>query len=71
MSDGATRRAKREHAHLLALCRAGDAEGAAQLTLAHVLAVRHDLLQLLQPDEAGLADHQAPAAPPFSTNSQD
>lgn len=62
MSDGATTRAKREHAALLELCRAGDAEGAARLTLDHVLAVRHDLLQLLQPDEDSLAEPQAPAA---------
>lgn len=62
MSDGATTRAKREHAALLELCRAGDAEGAARLTLDHVLAVRHDLLQLLQPDEDNLAESQAPAA---------
>ena len=62
MSDGATTRAKREHAALLELCRAGDAEGAARLTLDHVLAVRHDLLQLLQPDEDSLAEFQAPAA---------
>lgn len=62
MSDGATTRAKREHAALLELCRAGDAEGAARLTLDHVLAVRHDLLQLLQPDEDNLAEPQAPAA---------
>ncbi|HEV7260598.1 MAG TPA: GntR family transcriptional regulator [Bosea sp. (in: a-proteobacteria)] len=48
MSDGATTRAKREHAALLDLCRMGDAEGAARLTLDHVLAVRHDLLELLQ-----------------------
>lgn len=50
MSEGAIARARREHAALLALCRAGDAEGAARLTLDHVLAVRQDLLQLLQPD---------------------
>lgn len=62
MSDGATTRAKREHAALLELCRAGDAEGAARLTLDHVLAVRHDLLQLLQPDEDSPAEAQAPAA---------
>ncbi|PTM41917.1 GntR family transcriptional regulator [Bosea sp. 124] len=62
MSDGATTRAKREHAALLDLCRAGDAEGAARLTLDHVLAVRHDLLQLLEPHEDGLAGTQAPAA---------
>jgi len=62
MSDGATARAKREHAALLELCRAGDAEGAARLTLDHVLAVRADLLQLLQPDDDGLAEPEAPAA---------
>lgn len=62
MSDGATTRAKREHAALLELCRAGDAEGAARLTLDHVMAVRHDLLQLLQPDADSLAEPQAPAA---------
>ncbi len=62
MSDGATTRAKREHATLLELCRAGDAEGAARLTLDHVLAVRHDLLQLLQPDGDRLAEPHAPAA---------
>lgn len=62
MSDGATSRAKREHATLLELCRAGDAEGAARLTLDHVMAVRHDLLQLLQRDEDSLAEPQAPAA---------
>ncbi|KPF67598.1 hypothetical protein IP69_12875 [Bosea sp. AAP35] len=62
MSDGATTRAKREHATLLALCRAGDAEGAARLTLDHVLAVRHDLLQLLPPGEGFLVEPQAPAA---------
>ncbi|KPH80255.1 hypothetical protein AE618_14705 [Bosea vaviloviae] len=62
MSDGATTRAKREHAALLELCRAGDAEGAAKLTLDHVMAVRHDLLQLLHADEAKLAEPHAPAA---------
>lgn len=62
MSDGATTRAKHEHATLLELCRAGDAEGAARLTLDHVLAVRHDLLQLLQPDGDRLAEPHAPAA---------
>lgn len=62
MSDGATTRAKREHAALLELCRAGDAEGAARLTLDHVMAVRHDLLQLLHADEANLAEPHAPAA---------
>jgi DNA-binding GntR family transcriptional regulator len=62
MSDGATTRAKREHAALIDLCRTGDAEGAARLTLDHVMAVRHDLLQLLQPDEAALAEPRAPAA---------
>jgi DNA-binding GntR family transcriptional regulator len=62
MSEGATTRAKREHASLLDLCRVGDAEGAAKLTLDHVMAVRHDLLQLLQRDEARLAERQAPAA---------
>jgi len=62
MSDGATTRAKREHAALLELCRAGDAEGAARLTLDHVLAVRHDLLQLLPPGDGLLAEPQAPAA---------
>ena len=61
-SNGATTRAKREHAALLELCRAGDAEGAARLTLDHVMAVRHDLLQLLQPDEDSPVDFQAPAA---------
>lgn len=48
MSDGATARAKREHAALLEFCRKGDAESAAQLTLDHVKAVREDLLALLQ-----------------------
>lgn len=62
MSDGATTRAKREHATLLELCRAGDAEGAARLTLDHVLAVRHDLLQLLPPGDDVLVEPQAPAA---------
>lgn len=62
MSEGATTRAKREHAALLDLCRAGDAEAAARLTLDHVMAVRHDLLQLLQRDEDRLAEPQAPAA---------
>ena len=62
MTDGATTRAKREHAALLELCRAGDAEGAARLTLDHVMAVRHDLLQLLHADEANLAEPHAPAA---------
>jgi DNA-binding GntR family transcriptional regulator len=52
MSTGATTRAKQEHAALLDLCRKGDAEGAARLTLEHVLAVKQDLLQLLPPDEA-------------------
>lgn len=67
MSDGATGRARQEHAALLELCRKGDAEGAAQLTLDHVLAVRHDLLELLQPandaeaQPTGLPDG-APAA---------
>jgi len=61
MSDGATTRAKREHADLLQLCRKGDAEGAAQLTLDHVLAVRQDLLTLLQPEEDVQAEPQAPA----------
>lgn len=51
MADGATARAQREHAALLDLCRAGDAEGAARLTLDHVVAVRHDLLRLLQSDD--------------------
>ncbi len=55
MSEGATTRAKREHA-------AGDAEGAARLTLDHVLAVREDLLHLLEPDDADIALPQAPAA---------
>ncbi len=62
MSEGATTRAKREHAALLDLCRAGDAEGAARLTLDHVLAVREDLLHLLEPDDADIALPQAPAA---------
>ncbi|HEY5797339.1 MAG TPA: GntR family transcriptional regulator [Bosea sp. (in: a-proteobacteria)] len=53
MADGATSRARQEHAALLDLCRAGDAEGAARLTLDHVVAVRHDLLRLLQPDDDG------------------
>ena len=62
MSEGATARAKREHAALLDLCRAGDAEGAARLTLDHVLAVREDLLHLLGPDEAETTLPRAPAA---------
>ncbi|WP_306226712.1 GntR family transcriptional regulator [Bosea beijingensis] len=62
MSDGATARAKHEHAALLAYCRAGNAEEAARLTLEHVLAVRHDLLHLLQGDADGPAQAQAPAA---------
>jgi DNA-binding GntR family transcriptional regulator len=62
MSEGATTRARQEHAELLALCRARDADGAAKLTLDHVLAVRHDLLQLLQPQDDGQAAPQAPAA---------
>lgn len=60
MSEGATARAKREHAALLDLCRAGDADGAAQLTHDHVMAVREDLLHLLQTEEPALT--QAPAA---------
>lgn len=52
MSTGATTRAKQEHAALLDLCRKGDADGAARLTLEHVLAVKQDLLRLLPPDEA-------------------
>ncbi|WP_038358218.1 GntR family transcriptional regulator [Bosea sp. UNC402CLCol] len=51
MADGATARAKQEHAELLAFCRAGDAQRAAELTLRHVEAVRRDLLSLLQPAE--------------------
>jgi len=62
MSEGATTRAKREHAALLEYCRAGDAEQAARLTLEHVLSVRHDLLQLLQTETDGQAEPQAPAA---------
>lgn len=58
--SGATARAKREHAALLDLCRAGDADGAARLTHDHVMAVREDLLHLLQPEE--FAQTQAPAA---------
>lgn len=61
MSEGATARAKAEHAALLDLCRSGDADGAAQLTLEHVLAVRHDLLRLLAPPEAASDIPQAPA----------
>ncbi len=60
-SAGATTRAKREHGALLELCRTGDAEGAARLTLDHVMAVRHDLLQLLQPDEDRPAEPRAAA----------
>lgn len=60
MSEGATARAKREHAALLDFCRAGDAEGAAQLTHDHVMAVRADLLHLLEPTSPIPA--QAPAA---------
>lgn len=60
MSEGATARAKAEHAALLELCRSGDADGAAQLTLEHVLAVRHDLLQLLEPPESASEIPQAP-----------
>jgi len=60
MSEGATARAKIEHAALLDLCRSGDADGAAKLTLEHVLAVRHDLLQLLAPPEAAPEIPQAP-----------
>ena len=41
---------------------AGDAEAAARLTLDHVLAVREDLLHLLEPDAADIALPQAPAA---------
>lgn len=62
MSDGATARAKREHAALLEFCRAGDAENAARLTLEHVLAVRHDLLRLLPPDIDEQAEPRTPAA---------
>ncbi|MCU4180454.1 GntR family transcriptional regulator [Bosea sp. BH3] len=61
MSEGATARAKAEHAALLDLCRSGDADGAAQLTLEHVLAVRHDLLRLLAPPEPASDIPQAPA----------
>lgn len=60
MSEGATARAKEEHAALLELCRSGDADGAAQLTLEHVLAVKHDLLQLLEPPESASEIPQAP-----------
>jgi len=60
MSEGATARAKTEHAALLGLCRSGDADGAAQLTLEHVLAVKHDLLQLLEPPESASEILQAP-----------
>jgi DNA-binding GntR family transcriptional regulator len=60
MSEGATARAKAEHAALLECCRSGDADGAAQLTLEHVLAVRHDLLQLLEPPEPAPEILQAP-----------
>jgi len=52
MSAGATARAKQEHAALLDFCRKGDAEGAARLTLEHVLAVKQDLLLLLPSDDA-------------------
>ncbi len=62
MSEGATARATREHAALLDLCQAGDSEGAARLTLDHVLAVREDLLHLLEPDEAETTLPRAPAA---------
>ena len=61
MSEGATARAKAEHAALLDLCRSGDADGAGQLRLERVLAVRHDLLRLLAPPEAASDIPQAPA----------
>lgn len=43
---GGTERAEREHAELLALCRAGRARDAAALTRRHVLDVKRDLLRL-------------------------
>lgn len=68
MSDGATTRARHEHETLLAHCRTGDADGAAKLTLDHVLAVRHDLLDLLEAQaqadaEAAMLGGAAEASP--------
>ncbi|TCR60812.1 GntR family transcriptional regulator [Bosea sp. BK604] len=47
MSEGATTRARREHAALLVFCREGNVNAAAELMLNHILAVKQDLLRLL------------------------